>query len=431
VTRRVKREEFDPAMRPIPREEEEEFWDAYEFRRAIRDHARASRAAPWATYAATMARGLALVPPNVVINSFGHVSLNSFVALVGKTGGGKGKATRAAERLVPFEYDEVTTAGVGSGEGIPHLYMHRVKGEVERIGDRALIDVGEIDTLAGISSRMASIVLPELRKVWFAEWLGAQNADPAKRLPVPAQTYRLALIAGAQPTRAGVLLDDADGGTPQRFLWFTTLDPDVPQGRPEWDEPEPLKIRSLADEPRAFLRAATEDPNRPRPRGMDVCATAMEMMDQDAVLNLGGKGSKYPAHALLARLKVAAWESMMTGHVRDITEEAWEDAGTVMRVSNWTLAQVEQEVREARQKATWGQGKAEGIRQVASDESYHAGKITRVRGVITRRLEHYGSQTKQQLRDATGRDKEYFVEALELLLKDGEVMLDGSKYALA
>jgi len=68
---------------------------------------------------------------------------------------------------------------------------------------------------------------------------------------------------------------------------------------------------------------------------------------------------------------------------------------------------------------------------VASDESYHAGKITQARGLITRKLEKYGTQDKQQLRDATGRNKEYFVEALDLLLKDGEVVRNGSKYDLA
>ena len=81
-------EEFDPSKRPIPREEEEAFWNAKPERRAICDHARTSRGGPWAVYGAVMARGMASVPPHVVIESLGDdVSLNIFVALAGRTGG--------------------------------------------------------------------------------------------------------------------------------------------------------------------------------------------------------------------------------------------------------------------------------------------------------------------------------------------------------
>jgi len=159
---------------------------------------------------------------------------------------------------------------------------------------------------------MNSIVLPELRKAYFAELVGQHNADPTKRLTVEAHSYRFTLIAGVQPERAGVLLDDAAGGTPQRFLWFTTQDFDVPEVAPEWYEPKPLNIRSLANVERRW-GGSNADPDRLR--GMDVCDTAMEMMDHDMLLNLGGKESEFPAHRLITRLKVAAWESMM--HARE------------------------------------------------------------------------------------------------------------------
>ena len=54
-----------------------------------------------------------------------------------------------------------------------------------------------------------------------------------------AGSYRFALLSGWQPEYATALLDDAAGGTPQRFLWFAAEDPTIPDVRPAW-RPTPL-----------------------------------------------------------------------------------------------------------------------------------------------------------------------------------------------
>jgi hypothetical protein len=53
---------------------------------------------------------------------------------------------------------------------------------------------------------------------------------------------RLTMILGVQPARAGTLFDEGEvgGGTPLRFLWFPSVDPDMPEVRPE--EPEPFLL---------------------------------------------------------------------------------------------------------------------------------------------------------------------------------------------
>ena len=38
---------------------------------------------------------------------------------------------------------------------------------------------------------------------------------------------RFGLSVGIQPDRAGWLLDEADGGTPQRFLWLPVTDKNI------------------------------------------------------------------------------------------------------------------------------------------------------------------------------------------------------------
>lgn len=59
----------------------------------------------------------------------------------------------------------------------------------------------------------------------------AAGGAERRLIPIPAHSYRMALLLGVQPRRAGALLDDADGGTPQRFLWLPTTDPLAPDVR--------------------------------------------------------------------------------------------------------------------------------------------------------------------------------------------------------
>src|SRR5204862_283443 len=80
----------------------------------------------------------------------------------------------------------------------------------------------------------------ELRKAWMGERLGFGWANAEKAVVVMGHRYRMTMVVGVQPGRGGALLQDADGGTPQRFIWLPTTDPDAPDEPPE--EPEPLRL---------------------------------------------------------------------------------------------------------------------------------------------------------------------------------------------
>jgi hypothetical protein len=162
----------------------------------------------------------------------GKASLNMFVGLVGPSGSGKGAAEAVAADALDVGY--IVSHNVGSGEGIAHGYKHRVKGELEWNDDdhAVLFSVPEIDSLAAQGDRKGATLMPQLRSGWTGEQLGFGYADPTKRIIVEAHQYRLCLVAGIQPARAACLLDDADGGTPQRFLWLPATDPDAPDVAP-------------------------------------------------------------------------------------------------------------------------------------------------------------------------------------------------------
>ena len=59
----------------------------------------------------------------------------------------------------------------------------------------------------------------------MGEPLGFAYVSKEKSLPVKRHEFRLCLITGIQPANANVILDDADSGTPARYLWLPTSDP--------------------------------------------------------------------------------------------------------------------------------------------------------------------------------------------------------------
>ncbi len=227
-----------------------DLWDARPVLRHLHDFARARMVAPLAVLGVAMARIAAATPAGYVLPPLvgGPGSMNLLVALVGPSGAGKGAAHAAAEDALNLSgfRDAISsetvlhTPDVGSGEGVVHQYAKWAKTEdngvkqegVKQIRETVLFTVPEIDQLTAVGSRQGATLLPILRKAYSGEALSFAYADPTKRLHLRARSYRMALTAGVQPGRAAALLDDADGGTPQRFVWLPVTDPDMPRDRP-------------------------------------------------------------------------------------------------------------------------------------------------------------------------------------------------------
>jgi hypothetical protein len=183
-----------------PLDNADDFWEARPMLTYIRDLARARRVSPWALLGTTMAYAVSATTYRVVLPPLvgGYGSINLAVGLVGAPGAGKGAAMAVAKGLVPFE---VNKAGIGSGEGVAHLYAERSGGKVKRTSQEALLYVAEIDTLRGMIQRQGSTILPELRKAWSGESLGFAYADPKKKLPIEEHTYSTVAVS-----RCGIVL---------------------------------------------------------------------------------------------------------------------------------------------------------------------------------------------------------------------------------
>ena len=102
----------------------------------------------------------------------------------------------------------------------------------------------EVDTLGNLDKRNGSTLLSQMCKAWSGENLTFAYVDQSKALEIPAHSYRLCMVVGIQPGRAGTLLDATDSGVPKRFLWLPTDDPNILDTKTQ--DPSQLDCREVA-----------------------------------------------------------------------------------------------------------------------------------------------------------------------------------------
>lgn len=405
-------------------------WDERPILRHLHTFAQARMVAPTAVLGAVLARVVVATPPSVVLPPLvgGDASLNVFVALVGASGTGKGAAERVAAEALDIRSADITTSPVGSGEGIGHLYAHREKGEVVRDRDAVLFTIPEVDNLTALGNRQGATLLPQLRQAWSGESLGFSYADKSKSLPIHAHTYRMGLLIGVQPGRAAALLDDADGGTPQRFLWLSTTDPTAPDITPE--APAPM-VWNMAS---ARWTSTRQDGRHVLP----VPDVARREVQESRRSRLRGETGGLDGHELLARLKVAA-ALMLLDQRREVTEDDWRIAGRVMEESKATREAVSRELRDRSSEANAYRGKMEAARAVTVADSVEADAVRKCAQAVKRRLAD-GPLTSSELRRREKSTRRgYLDDALSALVDAGEIVAEptadtrgnGLRYRLA
>ncbi|MCP2266404.1 hypothetical protein ACFQHV_06525 [Promicromonospora thailandica] len=387
------------------------FWEARPELAAVRQTARAALASPWAVLGCVLARVALSVPPSVVIPPLGNdrsavASLNVFVGLVGPSGVGKGVATRAAEDFLDIQPGAgrlIVEVPLGSGEGISHMFIHTdSEGEETPAIHSVWFDVPEIDTLTALIGRKASTLASEVRKMFSGEGLGFQNSDPTRRKIVPSHSYRAAIVAGVQPSKAGPLLDDAAGGTPQRFLWLPATDPGAPDVAP--DAPAPLAWSSPV--------LATEHRRTP----LNVAASIKTVLRAERLARLREELTDDNGQQSLVRLKVAALLALLSRRL-DVTESDWQLADYIMGVSDRTRTRMYDALRADAAKAARDRAEA----RAAFDEHQDDAAVHRTADKILARLSTDPTPASV-VRSALGKNlREYIEAAVDSLIRRGLV----------
>jgi hypothetical protein len=391
------------------------FWKTRPALEHFRDFARARRVSPWAVLGVALARVVCATKPFVQLPATigSHASLNLFVGLVGPSGAGKDAATKVARDAFDVGHG-FTTAPLGSGEGLSHMFMKETKEGPEQYNDAALVTVGEIDTLTALSQRRSSTVGAQLRQAAMGEQLGFFYVDTSKRMIVPEHCYRLCLVAGVQPLRARSLLEESDGGTPQRFVWLPAIDPEAPDVAPScpppmvWEPPQWNRVRGE--------RSAGQDRVV-----MEICDAARDtIVAAHLARTRGEEDETLNGHALLTRLKVAAALALLQGRP-DVVSEDWELSEVIMTVSDRTRGSVVESLAQENRQRTKAQAEAEATKTIVVDERLEEHHLRRVGRLLSRKLAA-GSMTHIELRRAlASRDRGYLEAALDHLLAAGVI----------
>lgn len=348
--------------------------------RAVWHAARARMGSPWAVLGVVMAETVAATGPHVQLPALigGPGSLNLLVGLVGEPGGGKGTAEGIAHHLFTITDDqgravEVPELPLGTGEGIAELFTRRDQpgddAPAAATPDRVVFRVPEIDALTAASSKRESTILPVLRQAFMGEPLGHTGASQATTRNVPAHTYRLAVVMGIQPRRSGGLLNDADGGTPQRVLWEPVAYAGAPDTTPP--APAPFTVR---------LPAGTR--NGTTPVTVTLPASVTDLVRANRLRRLRGEAVEgLDGHLLLTREKVAAALALMDARTA-VTEADWTAAGAVIDLSTATR----KVCQDARQGADQDEDRRAGERAETRRDASERKRMDTVRDRTLERL---------------------------------------------
>lgn len=380
--------------------------------------ARARYAAPWAVFFAVLLRVAASVGPHVRLPGVigGQASLNLLCAFVSPSGGGKGISDKVGRLAWPTEILELP---LGSGEGIDETFTLRGKEseDNERV-TAAIFTCPEIDILTGLESRQGSTILGRLKAFAMGEQLGSTNASKANSRNVPAHSYRGCLSVGAQPGHTGVIFNDVTGGTPQRFLWALTIDPDMPAEVTPDPEPLDTTMPSWDAGPGGVVEIVY---------GHDEIT---ETVITAHLARQRGEADALDGHAMLTRCKVAAIIAAMHGR-SVVSEWDWQRSGDVMAVSDQTRQWILNQARQAERDKV----RARALSRATFDEVIDERHGTTVRNRILRLLSN-GPMPRGELRRAMG--KQHYREAFDAVLPHLEkicqvVIIPGGKaphYAL-
>lgn len=330
----------------------EEFWESREILRIIRQAAHSRGRSADAVLGCLLARMSAGIPHRLKIPPIvgSHAPLNLMVALVGPPGSGKGSAHQIAVDLLELDLERVIgPLPLGSGEGFAESFFDmqetvaangkKIKQKVRAYWNASFYaDEGEV--LSTLGSRQGSTLLSSLRTAFSGGLLGQSNATQDRRRIVPSGDYSMGLVLGLQPELSGPLLDDSAAGTPQRFLWFSSIDPTVPDDLPEW--PENASIISAGIRTIDYLY----QPNN-AVRHLQIPDSITREIRKSDLDRVRGRKVQDPmqAHHDLVQLKVASCLAIFEQR-QHIEDEDWDLAASAKKVSDLVRAHAQKCVME-------------------------------------------------------------------------------------
>jgi hypothetical protein len=368
----------------------------------------------------------------------GRASLNTFVASVGGSGGGKSISNDCTRDLIPAPDDFRDGLPIGTGEGVAETFMGTVDeptGEIHQHGrykgdpvtvkkrqqvrHNAFFYVDEGQTLAKLGERTGATLAETLRRAAVGETLGQTNASEERTRYIPAGSYSLGLLAGFQPSIAAPLLADAHTGTPQRFLWGWAEDPTIPDDPPEW----PGALDTHVWHRRPADPVDVTFPERIR-----------KMLWRERVRRQRGEieVSELDGHAGLIKCKVAALLALLDGRY-SVSEDDWGLAEMVWaascQVRDVLVLRAQREAEAERQRVEDARVQQELRSHLAKSDADRA--LERVAGLVKKHASQVGGITFGYLKRALpSRDRDLMTKAVDLAEMRGWVVIEGDRVSV-
>lgn len=358
---------------------------------------------PWGVLAHCVARALHLVSPKVQLPPLvgGNASLNWFAAVAARSGGGKSSSSAVAGALVKGVPD-VAIRNMGSGEGIAAAFRPPKAPDIEAL----MFLCEEIDTMIANAERQASTTMSTLRNAFMGDPPGQTFKNNMSSRPILKHEYRMTLIVGVQPGRAGALLEDYHSGTLQRFQWFPGFDPRCTRSAAR---PREFITSLPMPAPGQWTRAQILD--LPAGAEEEIMATR-ELSAQDLIDAVDG-------HKLLVREKFAFGLALLddrTGY----NDDDWRRSGIAMDISDATRRWVEVECHKAEREIEERKGERQGVARSAAEAAKVATddrKVAQAQRRILSRLGKVGIEGKRELQQHVGMLARWYNVALLRLVR--------------
>jgi hypothetical protein len=406
-------DELDEALADQPDEPEldhyADFWEARPALRYIQDFAYARMCSPWAVLGVSIACVLHHVPPWVTLPALiGDVgNFNVLIALVGPSGTAKSAAYRAGRKAFDLHHEPIYSVPLGSGEGIARQYKSKEDGPLDH--NAVIFYAAEIDGVAAQANRNGSTLVAQLRAAFSGEDLGFAYRNDKTRLILKENSYRFGLVAGIQPERARWLIDQSDGGTPQRFIWFPVADLGITADPPA--EPTQMTIaRTLS----GWSSGPITVPDQ----------VAREIREAHAARQRGD-GEALDGHVMYCRLKIAFAVALLDGH-REIRLEDWHLAGMIAAKSDQVRTAVIGTIRRSLRSQETARALSEGRRDSIKAEVARDDELQRVCQAIIRKLGRESDWVRGKIaREAIPKGLwHHFDEAIDKLAETGQIEIE-------
>lgn len=325
----------------------EEFWEGREVHAHIRQAAHSRNRSSDVALHSTLARLAALAPHNILVDTgvggF-RTSLNYFCVIAGPSGAGKTSGSKIAQGLrpVPFNMDPDSfrdAAPIGSGEGLAEAYMGTVdqttssvnaSGKAvektekvrQQVRHNALFVADEGKSIMKQLERSGTIIGPTIRTAWSGDVLGQTNGTSERTRYVI--NYSMGMIIGFQPGESiEPLLADAEGGTPQRFVYVSAIDSSIPDEPVEWPGPLPEHFGVFNPPDGAVV-------DFPDSVNAEIRATDLARSRGEVQYDI------FDSQSPLMRIKIAVLLGMLDGRLY-VNEDDWKFAAMLLGASRKVL----------------------------------------------------------------------------------------------